>query len=266
MSKDLTIQKTELITPELIKEYLDAFGMTSQLEEPEKNQFIQVACAFQLNPLKREVYCVPFNDYKSGKRKLSIVVGYEVYVKRAERSGQLSGWRVWTEDNNKKAIIEINRKDWKTPLRHEVFFDEYSQENRMWKSKPVTMLKKVAIAQGFRLAFPCECGGMPYTSDEMPTSDEQQNKIEEVDQVLEPVNLAVTAAEEVKKEVKKSEDIFNNALNVIPKAHNADLLAEMQRRIDQRFTEGLLSEDQVSFLNTKIKERLDFLMAKEFKE
>ena len=30
------------------------------------------------------------------------------------------------------------------------------------------MLKKVATAQGFRLCFPEEFGGMPYTSDELP--------------------------------------------------------------------------------------------------
>ena len=38
----------------------------------------------------------------------------------------------------------------------------------MWASKPYTMIKKVAIAQGFRLAFPDEIGGMPYTADELP--------------------------------------------------------------------------------------------------
>ena len=38
----------------------------------------------------------------------------------------------------------------------------------MWGSKPRTMIKKVAIAQGFRLAFPVELGGIPYTADELP--------------------------------------------------------------------------------------------------
>ena len=38
----------------------------------------------------------------------------------------------------------------------------------MWKEKPVTMIKKVAIVQGFRMAFPDEFGGMPYTAEELP--------------------------------------------------------------------------------------------------
>jgi hypothetical protein len=36
-----------------------------------------------------------------------------------------------------------------------------------WKNKPVTMTKKVAMAQGFRLCFSDELGGMPYTAEEL---------------------------------------------------------------------------------------------------
>ena len=93
-------------------------------------------------------------------------------MKRAENSGQLAGWRVWTEGTGAdlKSCIEIKRKDWEQPFYHEVFLDEYTQNNSMWKTKPRTMIKKVAIAQGFRLAFPVELGGIPYTADEMPTA------------------------------------------------------------------------------------------------
>jgi len=162
----------EVITEEKIINYLEVTGIGGNLTPAEKMQFVEIAAAFQLNPFKREIYCVAY-DTKNG-RKLSIITGYEVYLKRAERTGSLDGWEVKTQGKisagSLKAIVTIHRKDWSKPFTHEVYFREYNQNNSMWKSKPVTMLKKVAIAQAFRMAFPDEFGGMPYTSDEV--SDE----------------------------------------------------------------------------------------------
>jgi uncharacterized protein (DUF3820 family) len=104
-----------------------------------------------------------------------MVVGYEVYIRRGERSGMLNGWKVWTVGDDlpkMKACIEINRKDFKAPFFHEIFFVEYNQGNFIWQHKPRTMLKKVVISQGFRLAFPDECGGLPMIY------EEDQNYIE----------------------------------------------------------------------------------------
>jgi phage recombination protein Bet len=182
----------EIITANKVDEYLVAFGLANQLSEQERHQFVEIATAYQLNPFKREVYCVPYGT--GDKRKLSIITGYETYLKRAERVGLLKGWKAWTEGSftvkvEKKemqgrngpyvknvrlpvgdlvAKIEINRADWDKPFEHEVYLDEYAQDNEMWANKPRTMLKKVCIAQAFRMCFPDEMGGMPYTSDELP--------------------------------------------------------------------------------------------------
>lgn len=168
--RELTEKKnTEIITSEKVISYLKSFGLSNTLKDNEITQFVNVAVAFQLNPFKREIYCIPY-ETKNG-RKLSIITGYEVYLKRAERTGKLAGWAVKTEGdvkNKLKAIVEIYRKDWDQPLIHEVEFAEYNQGNSMWMNKPKTMLKKVAIAQGFRMAFPDEFAGMPYTADELP--------------------------------------------------------------------------------------------------
>ena len=45
-------------------------------------------------------------------RRMSIVVGYEVYLKRAERTGKLDGWstRIEGEGENMKAIVEIHQE------------------------------------------------------------------------------------------------------------------------------------------------------------
>ena len=41
------------------------------------------------------------------------------------------------------------------------------EPNAIWRKMPSFMVRKVAIAQAFRLCFSDEFGGMPYTNDEM---------------------------------------------------------------------------------------------------
>jgi phage recombination protein Bet len=165
------IAKIEPQTTKQLGEYLDVMGLGNKLNDSEKKQFFEISQAFGLNPFKREIYCTKYGE------QISIIVGYETYIKRAERSGQLDGWQVVTEgtpDNKSlKAIITIHRKDRKIPFVHEVYYMEYVQlkdgkPNKFWQ-KAYTMTKKVAIAQGFRLCFSDELGGMPYTSDELDT-------------------------------------------------------------------------------------------------
>lgn len=170
------------ITREKLLEFLKIAGVAQKLNEQEKLQFVEIAQAYQLNPFKREIYC---NTYGQGQyRTTSIITGYEVYIKRAERTGQLNGWHVEVEgsvkDNTLKAIITIHRKDWAQPFTHEVYFEEVCQKtkdgrlNSIWSKMPRFMTKKVAIAQGFRLCFSDELGGMPYTADELPQEEKPQ--------------------------------------------------------------------------------------------
>lgn len=158
------------VSEKTIGDYLAAFGLAGQLSQPEQQQFIEVAKAFQLNPFKREIYCVPHVNRETGKRTLSIITGYETYLKRAEHTGLLDGWEcsVINKDNDMVAVVTIYKKGWSRPFRHEVSFREYNTGKNLWASKPKTMLKKVAIAQAFRLCFPDDMGGMPYTQDELP--------------------------------------------------------------------------------------------------
>lgn len=165
-----TVQEAELI------QHLDNLGLTSKLTDGEKNTFLQIAKAFNLNPFKREVHVSKYGD------QMAIITGYEVYIKRAERSGLLDGWHVETTGsvatNDLTAVVTINRKDQSHPFKWEVYYDECVQRTREGKptkfwEKARFMLKKVAISQGFRLCFSDELGGMPYTADEMPETTTQ---------------------------------------------------------------------------------------------
>lgn len=173
MKKELQHVNNDL---EKIGTYLETMNLSGKLTKSEVQQFVEISQAFGLNPFKREIYASKFGD------KFSIIVGFETYIKRAERTGKLSGWSVTTfgdinrqnvAESKIKAVITINRKDWEHPFIHEVWFEEYAQKtnagtlNRFWKEKPITMIKKVAMSQGFRLCFSDELGGMPYTAEEI---------------------------------------------------------------------------------------------------
>ena len=178
-NRQLTVTDTQAMMPqaalskEKLTDYLNIAGVATKLSEKERMNFIEIAQAYCLNPFKREIYCV---SYGYGDNKTtSIITGYEVYIKRAERTGKLDGWDLTIEGKmpDLKAIVTIYRNDWSRPFKHEVYFEEVVQRkkdgsiNAMWAKMPKFMLRKVAIAQGFRLCFPDELGGMPYTADEI---------------------------------------------------------------------------------------------------
>lgn len=252
MEKSLTTV-AETLSAQKLLQYLDIAGIAKSLTQQERLQFVEIAQAFQLNPFKREIYC---NTYGKGEyRTTSIITGYEVYIKRAERTGQLNGWHVEVEgnvkDNTLKAVITIHRKDWTQPFQHEVYFEEVCQKTRdgrlnsIWSKMPKFMTKKVAIAQGFRLCFSDELGGMPYTADELPAEEKSATTVEAEVVAEKPAPKAAPQAnkltDEDKAEIKKAtspDDLgfaARQLLNAKPqlkseiiKAYN-DRLAEMEK-------------------------------------
>jgi phage recombination protein Bet len=168
---------TEVEAIEKAKKWLQTSGMVKSLTNDEQETFLELCSAFSLNPFKREIYAVKYKD------KMSLITGYEVYLKRAERSGRLDGWEVSTTgsvirksndrgfyiakmESSLKATVTLYRKDWKHPFKHEVSISEFCGSSPNWVQMPEFMLKKVCISQAFRLCFPDEFGGLPYTQEE----------------------------------------------------------------------------------------------------
>ncbi len=170
------------VTQDLIQAYLKSFNLENSLTNPEKEQLIQIATIYQLNPFKREIHCVVYGT--GSFRHMNIIVGYEVYLKRAERTGKLDGWAATVEGEGEtmKAVVEIHRKDWDHPFSHEVFWEEAVQKKHdgtitsFWKKMPKFQLRKVAISQAFRMCFPDELGGIPYDSAELPQEEDSHER------------------------------------------------------------------------------------------
>lgn len=162
MEKALELKDSVTLNVADIKKYICPTASDKELF-----MFLGIARSYGLNPLKREIHFV-----KYGQSPASIIVGYEVYLKRAEATGKLDGWKCWIEKDEigEKAVIEIKRKDQDIPVRWEVYRKEFDRQQASWKTMPMFLLKKVAISQGFRLAFPGDLGGMPYTAEELPVA------------------------------------------------------------------------------------------------
>lgn len=164
----VAVQSTEQnrVTQQLLMDYLKQTN--SGLLANEQAQFLAIAQTFNLNPWKREVYAVAYGQGQG--RKLSIIVGYEVYLRRAEEFPQYDGYETefFGEGPNLGCTCKVYRKDRTRPTGATVFLKEYTQNNKMWNEKTHVMLEKVAIATAMRRAFPSEFNGMPYIADELP--------------------------------------------------------------------------------------------------
>lgn len=185
MSNELVKTETDYqvqqVSKDTLVKWLALVG--NKLEKEEQEQFLEIAQACNLNPFKREIYCTAYG--KGELRQLSIITGYEVYLKRAELSGVLDGFEVKTagsvKNNDLKATCTIHRKDRKFPFIWEVPYSEYVQlkdgkPNKFWL-KAETMIKKVAMSQAFRICFSAQLGGLPYTADEMPSNEIENAEI-----------------------------------------------------------------------------------------
>ena len=161
-----TVTEEKKVTQKLLMDYLTQTN--SNLLQNEMAQFVAIATTFNLNPWKREVYAIAYGQ--GNGRKLSIIVGYEVYLRRAEEFPQYDGYE--TKFNGTGADMSctciVYRKDRNHPIGATVFLREYTQNNQMWNNKPHVMLEKVAIATALRRAFPSVFNGMPYIADELP--------------------------------------------------------------------------------------------------
>ena len=160
----LTGQEVQL-TPAIVRKYL--VNGEGKVTDQEIMMFIAL-CKYQnLNPFLREVYLI-----KYGSEKVTMVTGKETFLKRAVKNSKYKGHETGISEDGKKAWAKIYIEGYQVPITIEVDFDEYAGKkgdgtlNKMWREKGRTMLKKVALVQALREAFPEDFGGM-YSPEEI---------------------------------------------------------------------------------------------------
>lgn len=172
------------LSPNIIRKYLVNGGGT--VSDQEVMMFLNL-CKFQhLNPFLREAYLIKYGNTTPA----TMVVGKDVYFKRAYRNKNYAGFEagVWVlsekglEQRTGSLVLsnetivggwaKVYIKGYTVPVEASVSFDEYKGTksdgslNSQWSKKPATMIRKVAIVQALREAFPDEFEGM-YTPEEI---------------------------------------------------------------------------------------------------
>lgn len=188
---DITLS-TEIIKAQLVPS-------DSKITDQELGFFLQMCKYQKLNPFLREIYIVKYGSYPA-----AFVVGKDTFLRRAKRDETYLGHTVAISDDGKTAWAEVDVKGLKQPIRCEVELEEYigtkndGTVNSMWSKKPKTMLKKVALVQALREAFPDALGQM-YDEVEM------DKEAELVDVVANEVKTAGSKSEQETTEEKPSD-------------------------------------------------------------
>ena len=167
---------------QIVRNYLTRGGRDS-VSDAELIQFISLCRANQLNPFIGDSYMV-----KYGSEPAQMIISKAAFMKRAESAPQFAGYQAGVILLRDKQVVEqegsfflpgdtlvggwakVYRKDREHPVVARVRLVEYDKRKSTWAQMPGTMIRKVAIAQAFREAFPFAVQGM-YTPEEMP--DEQ---------------------------------------------------------------------------------------------
>ncbi|EHD5018765.1 phage recombination protein Bet [Listeria monocytogenes] len=145
-------------------------------------------CKYQkLNPFLNEAYLVKF-----GSNDAQIITSKEAFMKRAESNPNFKGFEAGIIVQRENEIVEINgavklpsdiliggwarvhRDDRQNPIAVQVALEEFDKKQSTWKQMPNTMIRKTAIVNALREAFPQDLGSM-YTEDDK-TNYSQQNK------------------------------------------------------------------------------------------
>lgn len=186
------------LSPTMIKKYLVNGG--GNVTDQEVMMFLTL-CRYQhLNPFLREAYLIKYGSNDPA----TIVTGKDVFTKRADATpsyaGKQAGVIVVTEKGElieregslvlpKETLVggwaKVFIKGHDAPEYAAVSLEEYigrkksGEVNSQWAKKPATMIRKVAVVQALREAFPDRFQGM-YAQEEMSEVDDIKLDLKEV--------------------------------------------------------------------------------------
>lgn len=175
------------LNPAIVRNYLT--NGNEDVSQQEVMMFISLCKYQQLNPFLKEAYLVKFKGAPA-----QIITSKEAYMKRAFNSKNFDGIEAGIIVLRDSAIVELEGsfkldsdkllggwakvyvKDKKVPYTSKISIEEFSKGQSTWKSMPATMIRKTAMVQALREAFPETLGGL-YIAEEQGV-DETNSSID----------------------------------------------------------------------------------------
>ena len=214
------------LSPATVKQYLVSGG--GNVTDQEVVMFMSL-CRYQhLNPFLREAYLV-----KYGTSPATMVTGKDVFLKRANRNPNFRGLKagIIVQDKNSGDVQEREGTfylptedivggyasvfvEGREPYTATVSFAEYAgrksngELNSQWATKPATMIRKVALVQALREAFPEDFAAL-YAPEEMNVTVDETPVIVPQTEQQQPVVQPVVQPEKTPEEAATDpEDVF----------------------------------------------------------
>lgn len=195
------------LTGGIVKNYLTRGNDT--VSEQEIVMFINLCKYQKLNPFLNEAYLVKFKGAPA-----QLITSKEAYMKRAfdhpkfdgiragiivqrgEETLELEGSFSLPGDQLLGGWAEVYVKDKKYPYITKINIDEFNKGQATWKAMPKTMIRKTALVQALREAFPDNLGAM-YTDDEQGIVKETNSvEVEVAEEIQQNANSQVIDIEE----------------------------------------------------------------------
>ncbi len=153
-------------------------------------EFMAKCAARKLNPLAGDCYMTVYKN-RDGSTSSSLVISKDYWIRIAHMQPTFKGMKAGIIVNNNGTVttreganvwpgeqllggwcaVKDARWDW--PLHQEVALAEYDSGTGLWPDKPATMIRKVAIAQTLREAYPNAFQG-GYDASEMDATDDME--------------------------------------------------------------------------------------------
>lgn len=210
----------------IVKNYL--VRGSKNITDQELVLFMNLCKHQKLNPFLNEAYIIKFGN------NAQIVVGKDAFMKRAESTPEYDGIQagIIIERNGDMQEIEgtftqetdkliggwakVYRKDRRVPFYQSVSMEDFDKKQSVWKELPATMIRKVALVQALREAFPDVLGAM-YVEEEMPDARDTETRVAETIEEKantefidiqpnepEPVEVETVEQDDLKKDMRES--------------------------------------------------------------
>lgn len=166
------------LTQNDVKNFL-VTGDPEKVTDKELKLFLELCKAQRLNPFLREAYLIKFGN------DANIITGKDVFLKRARANDSFRGFKAGIIVQNERGIekregtfylkgqenlvggwASVYIKDWDVPFDHTVALTEFNKGTATWKNMPAVMIRKVALVQALREAFPDDLSQL-YAAEEM---------------------------------------------------------------------------------------------------
>lgn len=193
MSKELMVKyetngQEITLTQSDVKNFL-VTGDADKVTDKEFKLFMELCKAQKLNPFLREAYLIKFGN------DANIITGKDVFLKRARANDSFMGFKAGIIVQSERGIekregtfylkgqenlvggwASIYIKDWDVPFDHTVALSEFNKGTATWKNMPAIMIRKVALVQALREAFPDDLSQL-YAAEEMGSDPSIEDSI-----------------------------------------------------------------------------------------